>query len=65
MGYVKPSLSAEEDKVLHELLQVSGGMCCKKPISCLDDNQTAVMRALKEKGYVMVTKRNFWVILPP
>jgi hypothetical protein len=23
------------------------------------------MRALKEKGYVMVTKRNFWVILPP
>jgi hypothetical protein len=65
MGYVKPPLSAEENQVLQELLQVSGGMCCKKPISCLNYNQTAVMRALKEKGYVMATKRNFWVILPP
>lgn len=39
-------------------------MGCMKERTILNDQQTQVMMGLKQKGYVMVTKKQFMVVLP-
>ena len=62
---MKPPLSDEERQTVEELLKLAGGMACKAPVSRLKEPQAEVIQRLARKGYVMLTKRNFWVILPP
>jgi hypothetical protein len=62
---MKPLLSNEERDTLEELLKLAGGMACRTPVSRLKDKQADVVKTLARKGYVMLTKQNFWVILAP
>lgn len=65
MSYVKPPLSPEEKEVVEELLKLSGGMAFKKELSFLNSRQSALIQNLKAKGYVVLSKKHFTVLLPP
>jgi hypothetical protein len=65
MKNAKPPLSTEEKQILTELLEISDGMGRMKEFSFLNSRQMGVIQNLKKKGYVMITKLSFMVILPP
>ena len=58
----KPVLSPQEQKVHVELLQLAGGVACMKELNALNDEQREVLKFLREKGYVSLTKRKFMVV---
>ena len=62
---IKAALSEIERQTWEELFKLAGGMACTTPVSLLSEQQAVVIRGLAKKGYVMLTKRNFLVVLPP
>ena len=62
---IKAPLSEIERQTWEELFKLAGGMACKTPVSLLSEQQAEVIRRLAKKGYVMLSKRNFLVVLPP
>jgi hypothetical protein len=58
-------LSSEENHVLEELLRLAGGMPIKTEIAILSEYQKSMLRQLQRKGYLMLMKKHYSVILPP
>ena len=64
MEYVKQHLTALEREVLDELISLAG-VGCFKDVTCLNERQVEVVKNLKKKGYVMLLKHKFMVLLTP
>jgi hypothetical protein len=50
---------------LEELLRLAGGMPIKTEIAILSEYQKSMLRQLQRKGYLMLMKKHYSVILPP
>jgi hypothetical protein len=66
MKFVKPELTAEQLKVLKELISLAG-IGCLKELALLNQYQSAVVQDLQKIGCVGVFKRKgkFMVLMSP
>ena len=56
------SLSEMEKQVLMELERSAGGVGRMRQIVALNQQQNEMLQTLQDKGYVMMTKRNYMVL---
>lgn len=62
---IKMPLTVGENRILKEITAIAGGVGLMGELSKLNEEQTDNIHGLKQKGYVVITKSHFVVVLPP
>ena len=62
---IKMPLTVGENRILKEITAIAGGVGLMGELSKLNEEQTANIHGLKQKGYVVISQSHFIVVIPP